>query len=388
MPATTRATENSAIRITAVETRADLDTFIALPRRLYHADPNFVMPLRMERRQHLQARTNPWFAHADARFWLAWRGGRPVGRISAQRDHMALERHGAGHFGMLEAEDDPAIFAALLTTAEGFLAGHGLRLVRGPFNLSINDECGLLVDGFGTPPSFMMGHAPPYYGPQLEAAGYAKAKDMLAYRCILTPDLPPKGQRLLERIGEGHRVVVRDLRGRRRDQELRIVLDIFNDAWATNWGFVPFTEAELAHVVRSLSQLIQDDLVAIAEVDGEPVAMMVALPNLNEIIADLDGSLLPLGWAKLLWRLRMGRFSSVRVPLMGVRRRHQGSRLGATLMVLMFEALNRAGWQRSIREAELSWVLEDNRPMRHVAESFGAEPYKTYRIYEKPLPAG
>jgi GNAT superfamily N-acetyltransferase len=211
---------------------------------------------------------------------------------------------------------------------------------------------------------------------------------MLAYRCILTPDLPPKGQRLLERIGEGHRVVVRDLRGRRRDKELRIVLDIFNDAWATNWGFVPFTEAELAHVVRSLSQLIQDDLVAIAEVDGEPVAMMVALPNLNEIIADLDGSLLPLGWAKLLWRLRMGRFSSVRVPLMGVRRRHQGSRLGATLMVLMFEALNRAGWQRSIREAELSWVLEDNRPMRHVAESFGAEPYKTYRIYEKPLPAG
>jgi GNAT superfamily N-acetyltransferase len=386
MPGTTSTTDASGIRIAAVGTPDDLNRFISLPRRLYRTDSRFVMPLHLERRRHLQPRTNLWFAHAEARFWIAWRDGCPVGRISAQRDHLALERHGAGHFGMLEAEDDPAIFAALLGTAEEFLASYGLRQVRGPFNLSINDECGLLVDGFGTPPSFMMGHARPYYGAHLEAAGYAKAKDMLAYRCTLTPDLPPKGQRLLERIGDaGHAGPARP-RGRRRNQELRIVLDIFNDAWSGNWGFVPFTEAELAHVVRNLSPLIQDDLVAIAEVDGEPVAMMVALPNLNEIIADLDGRLLPFGWLKLLWRLRMGRFGSVRVPLMGVRRRHQGTKLGATLMVLMFEALNRAGWRRGIREAELSWVLEDNRPMRHVAESFGAQPYKTYRIYEKPLP--
>ena len=376
---------DAGIRIVAVDGPRDLDVFIALPRHLYAGDPHFVMPLLLERRRHFRPRTNPWFEHAEARFWIAWRGGRPVGRISAQLDHLALERHGAGHFGLLEAEDDPGVFSALLGAAEGFLAEHGVRRVRGPFNLSINDECGLLVGGFAAPPSFMMGHARPHYGPRLEQAGYAKAKDLLAYRCELAPDLPPRMRRLLERAAGARRVIVRDLRGRRREHELCTVLDIFNDAWADNWGFVPFTEAELAHVVHSLSPLIQDDLVAIAEVDGEPAAMVVALPNLNEAIADLDGRLLPLGWLKLLWRLRRQRFGSARVPLMGVRRRHQGTPLGAALMVMMLDALNRAGARRGIRTAELSWVLEDNWPMRRVAEAFGAEAYKTYRIYEKAL---
>ncbi|WP_135467350.1 hypothetical protein [Crenalkalicoccus roseus] len=377
--------EARSIRVTPVTGRRDLETFLSLPRRLYTDDPHFVMPLLMERRRHLSPRTNPWFEHAEARFWLAWRDGRPVGRISAQVDRLVVERHGAGHFGLLEAEDDPEVFAALLGTAEEFLAGHGLRRVLGPFNLSINHECGLLVEGFDSPPRFMMGHARPWYGPRIEQAGYAKAKDLLAYRWPFAPELPPRGHRLLRRFDGAGRLLVRDLRGRRRDEELRTVLDIFNDAWGGNWGFVPFTEAELAHLVRSLSPLIQDDLVAIAEVDGEPAAMMVVLPNLNEAIADLDGRLLPLGWLRLLWRLRRQRFATARVPLMGVRRRYHGTPLGALLMVRVFEAMGRAGWRRGLREAELSWVLEDNRAVHNAALAVGAEVYKTYRIYGKAL---
>jgi hypothetical protein len=366
-------------------TPATMGEFLRLPLAIQGADPAFVPPLVMAERLQLDPRRNPHFDRAEIACWIVRRGGRAVGRISAHIDRVALE-HGdpeTGFFGHFEAEDDPEAADALLAAAEGWLRARGMARVRGPFEVSINDRCGLLVDGFETRPMLMMGHAPPHYARLLERCGYAKARDLLAYHTPVEPSLPPQGVRLARRLER--RVRVRQIDWRRYDAEIATIVDIFDDAWSGNWGFVPFTPERLDHLARTLKPLIVRDYVAIAEVDGEPGGMMVALPNLNEAIRDLGGSLLPFGWAKLLWRLKVGRIRSLRVPLMGVRRRHQGTLAGAALMVAMFDGIRQRAWERGVREAELSWVLEDNRPMRHIAEHMGARVYKRYRLYEKAL---
>ncbi len=376
---------SDALRVVPVTGKADLDRFIALPETVLGADPAWVPPLQLERRMHLSAKSNPYFQHARWQAWIAWRGARPVGRISAQVDDLHLERHAdaTGFFGMLDAEDDPDTFAALFAAAEDWLRGEGMRRVRGPFSLSINDEVGLLVDGFDTPPVFMMGHARPYYAARVESCGYRKAKDMLAY--LVAPDFPaPKVmQRLLAKSGRSVRV--RPIDRRRFDQELAVLRDIFNDAWADNWGFVPFTEAEFKELGHSLRLLIAPELIQVAEVDGEPAAFIVALPNVNEAIRDLHGRLLPFGWAKLLWRLKVRFPRSARVPLMGVRRRFHDTPLGPGLAFLVIDAVRRHLVARGVRQVELSWVLEDNAGMCNIIEAIGGRAYKRYRVYEKPL---
>ncbi len=375
------------LRVEPVDGRRDLDRFIRLPRRLYRGQAGYVAPLTTELRRTLSPRKNPYFGHATARLWLAYRGARPVGRISAQIDRLYLERHGdaAGHFGFLDAEDDAATFRALTASAEDWLRAQGLRRVRGPFNLSINEECGLLVDGFAARSMMMMGFAPPYAGRRLAEQGYGKAKDLLAYDYDLDTVPPIDSHGLLDRVQAGGRVAVRPLDMAHYDRDLAVILDIFNDAWADNWGFVPFTEAEIVQAAAALRPLVRPELVWIAEVDGVPAAMIVALPNLNEAIADLDGELLPFGWLKLLWRLKFHRFRTARVPLFGVRRRYHRSALGAALVLLMLGALRRDGARLGFRAAELSWILEDNLAVRRVIESVGGRVYKTYRIYEKAL---
>lgn len=362
-----------------------LATFHALPLALQGADPNFVPPLLFEERRHVDRRGNPHFEEAEIAFFLARRGGRPVGRISAHLDRVALRHAGdsTGFFGHWEVEDRPDTAAALLGAAETWLRGRGMQRVRGPFEVSINDRCGLLVEGSDTPPMLMMNHAPPHYARLLELAGYAKARDLLAYHTPVEARLPPQGARLLARL-DG-RVRIRAIRWDRYREEIGTIIDIFNDAWGENWGFVPFTDARLDHLARSMKPVLLKDLVVIAEVDGEPAGMMVALPNVNEAIADLGGRLFPFGWAKLLWRLKAGRLRTLRVPLMGVRRKYHGTLVGAALMTSMFDTIRARAHARGFREAELSWVLEDNRPMRHIAERMGARVYKRYRLYEKAL---
>ena len=372
------------IDIVPVRDGRDLDRFITLPWRLYAGDPAWVPPLRAERRQHLSQK-NPFFAHARWQAWLAWRDGKPVGRISAQIDRLFLERYHppCGYFGMLEAEDDPGLFRALTATAEDWLRSAGMARVRGPFNLSINEECGLLVAGFDTPPCLMMGHGRPWYDTRLQECGYRGVKDLLAYRIRPGYTLPPRVAALLERTGR--RATVRPLRRRHLREELEILRELFNDAWSANWGFVPFTQAEFHEIGRALTLLVDDDFVQIAEVDGQPAAFMVALPNVNECIADLDGRLLPLGWLKLLWRLKVRYPRSARIPLMGVRRRYHHSFLGPGLAFLVIEAIHRAVQRRGIEWVEMSWILEDNAGMRNIIETLGGEDYKRYRLYEKPL---
>jgi hypothetical protein len=364
--------------------------FIRLPDRLYRGRAGYVAPLAMERRQSLSPASNPYFQHAKVQYWLAWRGERPVGRISAQIDDLHLARHGdaTGQFGLLDAEDDPAVFAALLTAAEDWLRARGMRRALGPFSLSINEESGLLVEGFDAPPMIMMAYAPPYAAARLVEHGYRKAKDLIAYDCDLRDRLPFDSDELLRRAavaaGAG-RVTVRRVDMRRYRAELAVVLDIFNDAWAENWSFVPFTEAEIRQVGGAMRPLIDPELVWIAEVDGRPACMVVGLPNLYEAIAGLNGRLLPFGWLKLLWRLKVSGVRTSRIVLMGLRRAYHRTALGSVLIFAVFDALRAGGRRHGFERAELSWVLEDNLAMRRLIERVGGQHYKTYRIYEKPL---
>ena len=375
------------LRIAPVGGRRDLDRFIRLPTRLYAGCEGFVAPLVIERRDALRQDKNPYFRHATAQYWLAWRGKRPVGRISAQIDQLYLQRHGAetGHFGLLDAEDDPEVFRALLSAAEQWLRERGMRRMLGPFSLSSNEECGLLVDGFDAPSMLMMGFAPPYTARQLASLGLRKARDLVAYDLVIPDPSPDPVQRRIRKLeaAGASRVVMRPLDMSRYDSELMTVIDIFNDAWSENWGFVPFTEAEMRHAARSMRPLIRPDLVWIGEMDGEPAAMIVCLPNLNEAIADLNGEILPFGWIKALWRLKVSGLKTGRVLLMGLRKRHHKSAVGTVLVYALLERLRVSMLRAGLRRIELSWVLEDNLPMRRVIEDVGAHVYKTYRIFEK-----
>ncbi|MDH4040151.1 MAG: N-acetyltransferase [Gammaproteobacteria bacterium] len=378
------ATGDPAVTLEVVTERAQWSQFLALPHRLYAGDPAWVAPLNFEQRQRFSP-ANHFFDHARWRAWLALRNGVPVGRITAQVDEMHLRQHadGAGYFGMLEAEEDPAVFSALLEAAAGWLRSEGMQKVRGPFNLHINEEVGLLVDGFSTPPFVLMGHARPYYGAAIEAQGYRGVKDLLAYH--IRPDFePPRVMtKLAQRVSD--RVKVRPARRKHLKEDAAIMLDVFNDAWEHNWGFVPLVAAEWEETVLTLAKLMPDDYIQIAEYDGEPVAFIVALPNLNEAIRDLKGKLLPFGWAKLLWRLKVSHPQTARIPLMGVRQSFQHSRLGPTLAFMVIDAVRKALHARGVKNVEMGWILEDNDGMRNIIETIGGQAYKRYRVYEKDL---
>ncbi|MGH7023779.1 MAG: dATP pyrophosphohydrolase [Caulobacteraceae bacterium] len=373
------------IEILPVASKDELERFIRVPMRLGANDPNFIAPLMFERREALSPKVNPFFQHADWQFWLAVKDGRDVGRISAQIDHLATTDASApaGYFGMISAEDDPEIFKALLTTAEDWLRARGRAQVIGPFNLSINEEVGLLVDGFDTPPMLMMGHDPRYVGNRIEEQGYAKVKDVYAYISGVPTFTPGVQARLNRPPPPG--VVMRPINMKDFDGEVSTLVDIWNDAWAQNWGFAPVTEAETRHLGESLKLLLHPRLIWFVEIDGEAAGFGALLPNLNDAIFDLKGKLVPFGWAKLLWRLKIKGVKRGRVPLMGVKRKFAREARGAFAPFLILDAFRREAVKIGITEAEYSWILEDNAPMRHILENFGARIYKTYRIYGKPL---
>ena len=374
---------NKSLQVLKVEGKSALNDFIRLPWSLYMDDPMWVPPLLLERRMHLSPK-NPYFEHAKFCSWITYRNDKPVGRISAQIDRLHIDRYqdATGFFGMLEAENNSLTFRALLDTAENWLRNQGMQRISGPFNLSINQELGLLVDGFDTPPSVMMGHARPYYAHRIEENGYRKEKDLLAYS-IDSNFVSEKIQKIATRTK--NRVHTRPLQKSHFSKELQIIQDIFNDAWSENWGFVPFTDAEFEHLGKDLKFIVNEELICIAEVDGEPAAFLVILPNLNEVIRDLNGRLLPMGWLKMLWRLKVKYPKTARIPLMGVRRRYHDTLLGAALAFAVIRGIQEPGIKLGIREIELSWILEDNKGMRNIIESINGRVYKTYRIYSKKL---
>jgi len=376
------------IEIIPVTDKALLRRFIRVPFTVHKHDDAWIPPLLMEREEAFSPKDNELLRRAEVRFWIARRDGRDVGRITAQIDPMA--QHGGaervGHFGCLSAEDRPEVFAALLSTAEAFLTSRGVTHVQGPFSLSINEETGLLVDGFTTPPMLLMGHDPVYATARLEALGYVKEKDVYAY--LLDTDLPlsSSARRMLERPLPTS-VRMRRLNFKDYANDIRRMVAIFNDAWSGNWGFVPITEVEADEMAKRMKMLLDDRLVWFAEVDGEAVAFIVTLPNINEAIRDLQGRLFPFGWAQLLWRLKTRRVKSARVPLMGVRRAMAGTLIGSALPMQLIGSALAASAVFGFRSIELSWILEDNLPMRRILERLGARAYKTYRVYGKRLAA-
>jgi hypothetical protein len=375
------------VDVRPVVNRREWTAFLDLPARLHRNDPNWVDPLRYERRA-LWSPNHPWFAHGRGRLWLAYIGDRAVGSISAQIDSLYAETWGedVGYFGQLEAENDPEVFGVLVETATRWLRAEGCTRVQGPFDLGVNQSCGLLVEGHDTPPMLMMGHSPPYYAERLEGAGFRRATDLFAYLLATDFAVPRAMARV---IGEDLRQVrFRPFDRRRSWQDLQLMREIYNDAWAKNWGYVPFTADEFDRVGHELKPVLRPGYVQIAEVRGEPAGFIVALPNVNELIRDLGGRLLPLVWARLLWRLKRGRVTTARVPLMGVKQQFQGWPLGAAVALGLIHRVHEPLRRDDVRQVELSWILEHNKPMRSLIEMLGAKPYKRYRIYEMELGRG
>lgn len=375
------------ITVRPVRDKAAKCAFLDLPFAIYRDDPNWIAPLYLERYEHLDPKKNPYFQHAEAALFLAERDGKPVGRISAQvcRLRGELYKDGVGQFGFLEAADDPEVFAALFDCASAWLKSRGMRRIQGPFSFSINDEMGLLIDGFDTPPMMMMGHAPRYYGPRVEELGFAKAKDVIAYDYVDETEMPRAMRVAHDKAMSAKDIAIRALDKKNLAAELEILVSILNDAWSDNWGFVPWTREEMVALGNNLKFLVTGEFIAIAEFKGEPVAMAVSLPNINEWLRGLDGRLLPFGWAKIAWHLFARPPKSIRMPLMGLRKKYHGTALGAALALGAIGQVRKYHVSRGTRRGELSWILEDNVAMRRMIEMAGARPYKTYRIYEKAI---
>jgi hypothetical protein len=386
------ALASAPISIRPVEDAGDRREFVNIAWTLNESDPNWVPPLKTEVHSLIDPRTNPWFEHAEARFFLAERDGKVVGRISAQVDEQVLAMPesqgggpGTGHWGMLEAADQ-AVAHELIARAEDFLRGRRMKRAMGPFSLSIWDEPGLLVSGFDHPPTVMMGHNSPAYQGWIEAAGYTQAKDLYTYHLDIVEPMPPLIQRIVASGERNPRIRIRQVEKKRFDEEAALILGILNDAWSDNWGFVPLSDEEIAYAGKKLKPIVFEDLIRVAEVDGEPVAFMITLPDLNELTRDLNGRLFPFGWAKLLLRLRNPKVRTMRVPLMGVVKRLQSSRLASQLAFMMIELIRREAVTRyGSTRSEIGWILDDNQGMRSIAETIESTINKVYRIYQKPL---
>ena len=383
---------HSHLVISPVSGKADLRAFVDFVWEVYRDDPHWVPPLKDEVYGIILPEKNPWFEHGEAQYFLARRDGKVVGRISAHFDRLALAMPaeqgmgpGTGNFGFFEALDEEAALA-LIAAAEDWLREKGMTRVLGPISLSIWEEPGLLTKGHDHAPSVMMGHHQPRYEGWLTAAGYAPVKELRTYDLNITQDFPPLIQRIVQSGEKNERITIRRVDKSRFDAEAAIILSILNDAWGDNWGFVPITDQEVAHFGKQLKPIVFEDLIRIAELDGEPVAFMMTLPDLNEAIAPLNGTLWPFGWAKLLWWLRKPKVRTMRVPLMGVVKRLQASRLASQLAFMMIEYIRRdAITSFGATRGEIGWVLDDNQGMNAIANAIESKVNKVYTVYEKPL---
>lgn len=380
------------IEIVPVMNKGEQEAFMACAYALNGKDPNWVAPLRADMRELLSPGRNPFFEHARMQLFLARRGARVVGRISAHIDELALGQPpeqglgpGTGNFGLFEAADEE-VASGLLAAAEGWLREQGMRRVLGPISLSIWDEPGLLVQGHDHPPMIMMGHHNPAYQGWIEGRGYALAKRLLTYDLPVDVPFPPLVGRIVAQGERNPAIVIRDVDKSRFDAEAEIIIAILNDAWSGNWGFVPFTEAEKDYAKKKLRPIVLDGANKIAELEGEPVAFMLALPDVNQLLRRMNGRLLPFNWARLLWWLRHPAPCDFRVPLMGVVQRLQNSRMASQLAFMMIEYIRRTGAARyGGKRAEVGWVLEDNQGMLAIARAIGSRNNRAYHIYQKPL---
>jgi hypothetical protein len=360
--------------------------FLEVASDIYEGDPAWVRPLDMDVEDRLDRKKNPFFDHGEAAAFMAYDEGRRVGRITAQIDRAHLERHkdDAGFFGFLDTVNDPLVAQKLLEEAAAWVRSRGMKRLRGPLSLNINEELGCLVEGFDTPPMIMMPHHRSYQGGLIEAAGLAKLKDFYAWTYDVGA-VPARAQKAYDDIRAMPEVTVRHADAKNLDKEVHVLTDIFNDAWSDNWGFVPLSEREMAKMASDLRLIFFPELSFLVSIDGEPAAVALALPNVNELIHDFNGQLLPFGIPKLLWRLRVKGPESGRLIILGIKRKWRHVRKYAGLSAFLYVAMNRNAHLLGMKRGELSWTLEDNAAINAGIRLMGGRIYKKYRVYERSL---
>lgn len=372
----------SGFQIMQVETGADMKRFFNLPKKLYKDDPCYVEPLHAELKKQFSRKKNPFFEHADIQSFLAMRDGNTVGRITAIQNRLYNEFHHdrAGFFGFFECENNPETARGLFDAAEQWVGDRGLDRVIGPMSFSTNDiSPGVLIRGFEFPPYIDMSHALPYYAGLIEGAGYEKVVDVLAFKIPIHQELDPRIVRLAERVRTRSNVTVRYFDETRFDEEIQILRDIYNSAWSGNWGFVPITDAEFDEAAKNFNRVRIKELALIAEIDGEPAAFSLVLPNINEALIHMNGRLFPFGVFKYLyWQKKI---KGLRLLILGIKPEHR--KRGIDVMLYYHNMTE--GMKLGYTEGELSWVLETNTPVINAARLVRGEEYKRYRIFEKRL---
>ena len=380
------------ISIKPISGKKEREQFVDLGRAFAAKLPHSVPQLRSEQLELIDPDKNPFFGHARAQLYIAYRDGEAVGRISAHIDEEALKvpaeqgfGPGTGFFGYLDAEDE-AVAKALLAQAEQWLREEGMTRVLGPISMSIWEEPGLLVKGHDHSPMIMMGHHPAHYAGWIEGSGYSLAKRLFTYDLEVAPGFPPIVQRIVKSGERNSRINVRRVDTSRWDEEVEIILSILNDAWSDNWGFVPFTPAEVAYAGKKLKPIIREELNMIAEVEGRPVAFMLTFPDMNHVLKKIDGKLFPFGWISMLRWLRKPVEAGMRVPLMGVLKELHNSRLASQLAFMMVNTIREEAFARyATPRAEIGWVLEDNQGMVAIADAIDSKCNREYAIFEKSL---
>lgn len=374
------------ITVLPVKNRCDKKHFINFPYHLYRHDPAWVPPLKLERHDFLNPQKNPFFHNAEVALFVARKNGETVGRISAQINRLHNERYQekTGHFGFFDCIDDAAIAHALLKTAEDWLKSRGMNQAIGPMSLSINEEVGLLIEGFDKPPYPYMAHNLPYYAHLVESAGYGKIKDLIAWNYDATRPVPETALQIANVVKEYPGLVVREVDMKNMERELRIISDVFNSAWAKNWGFIPWTDEEIQKSAKDFKMILNPKLALIAEINGVPAAISIAIPNYHEAIRDLKGRLFPWGLFRFLFRLKTGKIKSSRLCLLGIKKEFRHDIL-AGLSVYLYTEMHKRGQALGHWGGELSWTLEDNDKINNGIALMGGEPYKKYRVYSKEL---
>jgi GNAT superfamily N-acetyltransferase len=372
------------IAICPVETRSQQKRFIRLPWRIYADDPCWMPPLIMSQKELLGFRKHPFYERSKSKSFLVTRGGRDVGRITAivNAGHIDRYKEQRGFFGFFECDDDTAASRALFQAAGDWLHAQGMTCIRGPANPTLNYECGLLIDGFDTPPFFMMTHNRPWYAHLVEEAGYGKVEDMFAFwgQASMLDGIDPKLATMIEGVKERFGVTLRPLDKSRFAEEVRMFLHIYNESLGGTWGFVPLTPGEVDHMAESLKYLIEPELAIVAEVGGKPVGAVFCLLDYNPRIKAIDGRLFPFGFLRLLWNKKA--IKRLRAISTNVVPEYQAWGIGLVLMSGLYERFIKWGLQ----EVEFSWVLESNYLSRRTLERGGAIVTKTYRMYQDDPP--
>lgn len=368
------------VELVEVKDKKRLKEFIRLPYSIYPKESLYVPQLEHELKKLLSPDKNPFFKHADAKYFLAVKDGSPVGRVASIVNHLHNEFHGerTGFFGFFECTEDPGAARLLLGSAAEDLRRSGMDVMRGPMSFSTNEECGLLVEGFEHPPILMTPYNPPYYAGLLEGFGLKKAKDLYAYTYTITESLPEKMLRVAAMV-ERRGVTVRPIRKNRFAEEMLAFKEVYNSAWERNWGFVPLTDEEIEFKGALLKSVVVPDMTLIAEKDGEPVGFLGMLPDMNHVLKCMRGKINPITVVKALYHLR--KIKDLRLLLLGIKSDYRTKGVDALLYRDAFAACKRLGYER----IEFSWILEDNEAMIRIIELMKGELYKKFRIYEMPL---